>query len=74
MATPAQEDDETSTYECACGHQELIKVGLQRIERMMLQPSVRDVMLAAVPSLRAFAISLSGKGAIPHVLNDDIAR
>ena len=26
----------------------------------MLQPSVRDVMLAAVPSLRAFAISLSG--------------
>ena len=24
------------------------------------QPSVRDVMLAAVPSLRAFAISLSG--------------
>ena len=25
-----------------------------------LQPSVRDVMLAAVPSLRAFAISLSG--------------
>jgi len=26
----------------------------------MLQPSVRDVMLAAVPTLRAFAISLSG--------------
>jgi hypothetical protein len=25
------------------------------------QPSVRDAMLAAVPSLRAFAISLSGK-------------
>ena len=25
-----------------------------------LQPSVRDAMLAAVPSLRAFAISLSG--------------
>jgi hypothetical protein len=62
MATPAQEDDETSTYECGCGHQEMIKVGLQRIERMMLQPSVRDVMLAAVPRLRAFAISLSGKG------------
>jgi DNA-directed RNA polymerase subunit RPC12/RpoP len=31
MATPAQEDDETSTYECACGHQEMIKVGLQGI-------------------------------------------
>jgi RNA polymerase sigma-70 factor, ECF subfamily len=30
------------------------------IERMTLQPSERDVMLAAVPSLRAFAISLSG--------------
>ena len=28
---------------------------------MRLQPSVRDAMLAAVPSLRAFAISLSGK-------------
>ena len=27
---------------------------------MTLQPSVRDAMLAAVPSLRAFAISLSG--------------
>jgi|SRR5579864_91715 len=30
------------------------------IERMPLQPSVQDVMLAAIPSLRAFAISLSG--------------
>jgi RNA polymerase sigma-70 factor (ECF subfamily) len=29
-------------------------------ERMTLQPSVRDVMLTAVPSLRAFAISFSG--------------
>ena len=29
-------------------------------ERMTVQPSVRDVMLAAIPSLRAFAISLSG--------------
>ncbi|MGA2843718.1 MAG: sigma-70 family RNA polymerase sigma factor, partial [Steroidobacteraceae bacterium] len=27
----------------------------------MLQPSVRDVMLAAIPRLRAFAMSLSGK-------------
>ena len=32
-----------------------------RIERTGLQPSVQDVMLAAVPSLRAFAMSLSGK-------------
>jgi RNA polymerase sigma-70 factor (ECF subfamily) len=29
-------------------------------ERMPVQPSVRDVMLAAIPSLRAFAMSLSG--------------
>jgi RNA polymerase sigma-70 factor, ECF subfamily len=29
-------------------------------ERMALSPSVQDVMLAAVPSLRAFAMSLSG--------------
>src|SRR3979490_2248482 len=29
-------------------------------DRDPLQPSVRDAMLAAVPSLRAFAISLSG--------------
>jgi len=62
MAAPAQEDNETSPYECACGHQEMIKVGLQRIERMRLLPSVRDVVLAAVPRLRAFAISLSGQG------------
>ncbi len=61
MATPAREEDETRAYECACGHQETIDVGRQKIERMALQPSVRDVMLAAVPSLRAFAISLSGK-------------
>ena len=32
----------------------------QRIKLMTLQPSVREAMLAAVPSLRAFAISLSG--------------
>jgi RNA polymerase sigma-70 factor (ECF subfamily) len=29
-------------------------------ERLTLQPSVQDAMLAAIPSLRAFAISLSG--------------
>jgi len=29
-------------------------------ERLTVQPSVRDVMLAAVPNLRAFAMSLSG--------------
>jgi RNA polymerase sigma-70 factor (ECF subfamily) len=29
-------------------------------ERATVQPSVRDIMLAAIPSLRAFAMSLSG--------------
>jgi RNA polymerase sigma-70 factor (ECF subfamily) len=29
-------------------------------ERLTVQPPVRDAMLAAIPSLRAFAISLSG--------------
>jgi RNA polymerase sigma-70 factor, ECF subfamily len=48
------------SYECACGHQETINVGRQKNEPTVLQPSVRDVMLAAVPNLRAFAISLSG--------------
>lgn len=62
MATPVQEEDETCTYECACGHREAINVSRPRVERTMLQPSVRDVMLAAVPRLRAFAMSLSGKG------------
>src|SRR5262249_32249943 len=32
----------------------------QGIELMTMRPSVRDAMLAAVPSLRAFAISLCG--------------
>jgi RNA polymerase sigma-70 factor, ECF subfamily len=52
MATPGRDEGETCAYEYACSHQE--------IERTTLQPSERDVMLAAVPSLRAFAISLSG--------------
>jgi RNA polymerase sigma-70 factor (ECF subfamily) len=60
MTTPAQEEDETLAYERVCGHQETINAGRQRTKRMMLQPSVCDVMLAAVPGLRAFAVSLSG--------------
>ncbi len=59
-ATPAQEDGETRAHERVCGRQETINVGPQKVERTMLQPSVRDVMLAAVPGLRAFAVSLSG--------------
>lgn len=54
VATPDQEDED------ACGPQETIDGNRQRIERTKLQPSVRDVMLAAVPTLRAFAISLGG--------------
>ena len=34
--------------------------GQQGIALMTMRPSVRDAMLAAVPSLRAFAISLCG--------------
>lgn len=60
LATPDQEKEETRVYEDACGPQETIDGNRQRIERTKLQPSVRDVMLAAVPTLRAFAISLSG--------------
>ena len=60
MTTPAQEDGETRAYECVHGHQETINVGPQKVEQTMLQPPVRDDMLAAVPGLRAFAVSLSG--------------
>jgi RNA polymerase sigma-70 factor (ECF subfamily) len=60
FAAPDQEKQETRACEGVCGSQETIDGGRQRIEETMLQPSVRDVMLAAVPSLRAFAISLSG--------------
>jgi RNA polymerase sigma-70 factor (ECF subfamily) len=60
-ATPARDEDETRVNECDCGHQETINLSKQRIEQKILQPSVQDVMLAAVPSLRAFAMSLCGK-------------
>ena len=62
LATPDQEKQETRACEGVCGPQETIDEGRQRIEETTLQPSVRDVMLAAVPSLRAFAISLGGNG------------
>ena len=60
MATSTREADETRADDGASGYPQTIDVGRQEIERMMPQPSVRDVMLAAVPRLRAFAISLSG--------------
>jgi RNA polymerase sigma-70 factor, ECF subfamily len=37
-----------------------VRVDRQKNEPIKLQPSERDLMLAAVPRLRAFAISLSG--------------
>src|SRR5262249_9849945 len=40
--------------------QEPRKLATQGISAMTMRPSVRDAMLAAVPSLRAFAISLCG--------------
>lgn len=60
LVTPDQEGDETRACEGVRGPQETTGGGRQRIEKRLLQPSERDVMLAAVPGLRAFAISLSG--------------
>jgi len=60
MTTPDQEEHETRANESVRGHHETIDGGRQTTEKTMFQPSERDVMLAAVPSLRAFAISLSG--------------
>jgi len=44
----------------ACDHQKTTDLSGQSIERTTLQPPERDIMLAAVPNLRAFAMSLSG--------------
>ena len=60
VAIPTQNEDETRAHESVSGRQESIYVSGQRTERTALQPPERDVMLAAVPSLRAFAISLTG--------------
>lgn len=60
MPPPEQEEGETRAHEGVCDPQETIDRGRQKIKKTVLQPSQRDVMLAAVPSLRAFAISLSG--------------
>jgi RNA polymerase sigma-70 factor (ECF subfamily) len=59
-APPEQDEDETLAFEGADRPQDTIDGARQKIEKTVLQPSERDVMLAAVPSLRAFAISLSG--------------
>jgi RNA polymerase sigma-70 factor (ECF subfamily) len=48
------------TKERGRGHQATNHASRPQIERKKAQPSMQDVMLAAVPGLRAFAISLSG--------------
>lgn len=60
LARPDGQKQKTRVCEVARGAQETIDGSRQRIEKTKLQPSVRDIMLAAVPTLRAFAISLSG--------------
>jgi RNA polymerase sigma-70 factor (ECF subfamily) len=61
LTTPAQEEEyQTRAHESIGGHQETINKSGQRMERATLQTPERDVMLAAVPNLRAFAMSLSG--------------
>jgi RNA polymerase sigma-70 factor, ECF subfamily len=58
--TPDQKEDETLAREDVRGPQETTDGGRQRTEKRVLQPFERDIMLAAVPGMRAFAISLSG--------------
>jgi len=60
IAIPDQDDDETHTSEGVGDPQEAIDRSRQRVEKAVLQPPERDAMLAVVPSLRAFAMSLCG--------------
>ncbi len=60
VATSTRKADETGAQEGASGYPQMIDVGRQKSERMKPERSARDAMLAAVPRLRAFAISLSG--------------
>jgi len=60
-AASGGDEDEARVNESDRGHQETIDPSRQPVEPKKLQPSVQDAMLAAVPSLRAFAMSLSGK-------------
>ena len=52
--------DEIRIKERGRGHQVTNDTSRTRIELKKPQPSVQDVMLASVPSMRAFAISLCG--------------
>src|ERR1700692_289690 len=53
-------EDEIRAKECSPAHQVTHDASRSPIEHKKVQPSVQDVMLAAIPGLRAFAISLSG--------------
>src|SRR5579871_494652 len=60
IAIPGQDHDETHASEGVGDPQEAIDRSRQRVEKAVLQPPERDAMLAVVPSLRAFAMSLCG--------------
>ena len=60
FAIPALKEDQTRARASVGVHQETINVSELGMERTALQPSESDVMLAAIPSLRAFAVSLAG--------------
>ena len=60
-AASGRDEEEARGYESDSGHQETINPSSQPVEPKKPQPSVQDAMLAAVPCLRAFAMSLSGK-------------
>jgi len=60
LATSDQEQEETRACEVLRGPKEPIDASRQRMEKGLLQSPERDSMLAAVPGLRAFAISLCG--------------
>ncbi|MGA2891228.1 MAG: sigma-70 family RNA polymerase sigma factor [Xanthobacteraceae bacterium] len=61
IATATRAKNKTSALGGTSDRQKAIDRDRPRVERPALEPSVQDVMLAAVPSLRAFAMSLSGK-------------
>jgi RNA polymerase sigma-70 factor, ECF subfamily len=60
LAAPVLEDGETGSDECVSDHPETIDADRQNVDRTTLKPSMRDALFAAVPGLRAFAMSLSG--------------
>ena len=58
--TPARVENTAPADDLTCSGPKSINVGFQKAERAVLEPSVHDALLAAIPSLRAFAKSLCG--------------